>query len=282
MYTKKKSPFCIIDLRSDEAAKALISRSILSKAIYELWGSGKDYESLIEDIKNNSAIDPLKYHHASFRFEVDSFMVKHTALQRSELIASFSFLPFKGPVKMKNPDLEMCVFEDYVHEASAPHMLYLGRWIANGSRDAVTKYDLKKRRYISRTSMDSQLSLVTANMVLAAPGKTVFDPFVGTGSFTVSCAHFGAVTIGSDIDGRSIRGTNNRDVVSNFQQYGTVSNLLDNFISDLTHTPLRMVRFLDGIVCDPPYGVREGPKVLGYRGEKEAKLVMIDGVPAHL
>lgn len=184
---------------------------------------------------------------------------------------------------MKNPDLEMCVFEDYVHEASAPHMLHLGRWIANGSRDVATKYDLKKRNYISRTSMEAQLALVTANMVLAAPGKTIFDPFVGTGSFTVSCAHFGAVTIGSDIDGRSIRGVEaGRNVVSNFQQYGTVNNLLDNFISDLTHTPLRMVRFLDGIVCDPPYGVREGPKVLGYRGEKEAKLVYVDGVPAHL
>jgi len=225
----------------------------------------------------------LKHQHESFRFEVDSFMVKHTALQRAELIESFKFLPFKGQIRMKNPELEMCVFEDYVHEASAPHMLYLGRWIANGNRDAATKYDLKKRKYISRTSMEAQLALVTANMVLAAPAKTIFDPFVGTGSFTVSCAHFGAVTIGSDIDGRSIRGVEaGRNVVSNFQQYGTVNNLLDNFISDLTHTPLRMVRFLDGIVCDPPYGVREGPKVLGYRGEKEAKLVYVDGVPAHL
>ena len=105
---------------------------------------------------------------------------------------------------------------------------------------------------------------------------------VGTGSFTLSCAHFGASTLGSDIDGRSIRGTTERNVVSNYQQYGTVSQLLDNFISDLTHTPLRVVRFLDGIVCDPPYGVREGPKVLGYRGEKEAKFVYVDGVPAHL
>jgi tRNA G10 N-methylase Trm11 len=31
--------------------------------------------------------------------------------------------------------------------------------------------------------MDAELSLITANMALAAPGKLFFDPFVGTGSF---------------------------------------------------------------------------------------------------
>lgn len=183
---------------------------------------------------------------------------------------------------MKDAELQMCIFEDYILDAPSPHMLYIGRRIAGSDRDAITKYDLKKRHYISRTSMDAELSLVTANMVLAAPGKTIFDPFVGTGSFTISCSHFGAMTMGADIDGRSIRGTPGRDVFSNFQQYGLVSKLFENIISDLTHTPLRPVRFLDGIVCDPPYGVREGPKTLGYRGEKEAALVMIDGQPAHL
>ncbi|KAK8038247.1 hypothetical protein PG994_015014 [Apiospora phragmitis] len=51
----------------------------------------------------------------------------------------------------------------------------------------------------------------------------------------------------------------------NFEQYG-LKNLLGNcFVCDLTNSPVRKARFLDGILCDPPYGVREGLKVLGAR-----------------
>lgn len=36
-------------------------------------------------------------------------------------------------------------------------------------------------------------------------GTFVFDPFVGTGSILVAAAHLGAVTLGADIDIRSLR-----------------------------------------------------------------------------
>jgi len=276
-----QSPFCIVRLESEQAAKALITRSILAQSIYELWGAGKDDNELINRVKDNSAINARTYHE-SFRFDFDSFKVKRTMAEQRELINSFQFLPFKGQVKMKDPELQICIFEECEKQENSPNMVYLGRRVATSDRDSIHKYDLKKRHYISRTSMEAELSLVTANMLLAAPGKVVFDPFVGTGSFTVACAHFGALTLGGDIDGRSIRGTPGRDLLSNFHQYGLVNNLFDSIISDLTNTPIRAVRFLDGIVCDPPYGIREGPKVLGYREGKEAVLVMIDGVPAHL
>lgn len=185
---------------------------------------------------------------------------------------------------MRNPDLQLYVFEDYNdRDSAAPTSVFLGREIAKSDRDAISTYSLKTRRYISRTSMDAELSLVTANIVLAAPGKILYDPFVGTGSFSVTGAHFGSAALGSDIDGRSIRGiAPGKDLESNFVQYNLMHNYLDSFIADLTHTPLRRGQYLDGIICDPPYGVREGPKVLGYRGDKEAKIVYIDGVPAHM
>lgn len=183
---------------------------------------------------------------------------------------------------MSGADLEMCIFEEYELKAPSPKMLYLGRFVGSSSRDAVARYDLKKRRYISTTSMDSELALVTANMALAAPGKLFYDPFMGTGSFPVACAHFGAMALGSDIDGRSIRGKQGRNVLSNFEQYGLMKNWMDSFVSDLTNTPLRSVRYLDGIVCDPPYGVREGLKVLGTKDGSGSELVLVDGKPAHL
>ena len=183
---------------------------------------------------------------------------------------------------MKGAELELVIFEDFEHRVPEPHDLYLGRFIKKSGRDAVIQYDLKKRHYISTTSMDSELSLVTANLTHAGPGRLIYDPFMGTGSFPIACAHFGAVVIGSDIDGRSIRGKGGRSVTSNFDQYNLADLYLDGFISDITNTPLRRGRWLDGIVCDPPYGVREGLKVLGRKDGEGKEPVIIDGKPAHL
>lgn len=184
---------------------------------------------------------------------------------------------------MKNPEASFHVFEDYAPKTPVPKYLYLGRFIAESGRQAKTTYDLKKRHYISTTSMDAELALLTANIALAAPGKIFFDPFMGTGGFPLAAAHFGAYVCGSDIDGRSIRGTGGsarkgqvgkKDVAGNFAQYGLSSQYLGAFVSDLTNTPLRLPSprdnglrsgYLDGIICDPPYGVREGLKVLGAR-----------------
>lgn len=114
--------------------------------------------------------------------------------------------------------------------------------------------------------MDSELALITANLALARPGAFVYDPFVGTGSFPVAAAHFGALTFGSDIDGRSIRGAGGRrSVRGNFAQYGLLDFWGGFFAADLTNTPLVRRRWLDAILCDPPYGVREGLRVLGAR-----------------
>lgn len=55
--------------------------------------------------------------------------------------------------------------------------------------------------------MDSELAFLTANMTLAGEGKVFYDPFIGTGSLPIACAHFGAHVLGSDIDGRMVRGT---------------------------------------------------------------------------
>jgi len=57
--------------------------------------------------------------------------------------------------------------------------------VAQGNRDLVAAFDLKKRPYLGPTSMDNELALVMANMVLAGKGKLCFDPFVGTGSILV-------------------------------------------------------------------------------------------------
>lgn len=183
---------------------------------------------------------------------------------------------------MTNADQTFSIFEDCDWGNPTPKHIYFGRYIAGTQRDAINTYSLKKRNYISTTSMDSELALITANITLAAAGKLFYDPFVGTGSFPIACSHFGAMTMGSDLDGRMVRGKKGQNIVTNFQQYGLLDRYLDGFISDLTYCPLREVRILGGIICDPPYGVREGLKVLGTRDGSGKEAVFIEGEAAHL
>ncbi|KAI9698940.1 MAG: hypothetical protein M1836_003129 [Candelina mexicana] len=277
------SPYCIIRLPNEAAARALIQRSILSKGIYELWGCGITHPELHEDVQRRTESRWIHYSQTTFKFEVDAFQGKRSAFEQQQLIESFKYMGFRGPIKMRNPEQEFCVFEHYSFKNDpVPSKVYLGRRIAGSARDILNTYDLKKRKYISTTSMDSELALVTANLTLAAQHKIFYDPFVGTGSFPIACSHFGAMALGSDIDGRSVRGKEKRNILTNFEQYGLVDMFVDSFISDLTHTPLRQSMLFDGIVCDPPYGVREGLKVLGSRDGLGKELVIIDGQPAHL
>ena len=257
----------------------------MAQGIYELWGQGPTYEALHESIKKGTASKWPEYENASFRFVVEGYRGGKSAEDHRRIIDGFSYLGFKGSPRMRGADVTFRVFEDYDLDSSTPKYLYFGRFIAESCRNEAKKtYDLKKRHYISTTSMDAELTLLTANIAHVAPGKLFYDPFMGTGGFPIACAHFGATVFGSDIDGRTIRGlggsarrgqTGKYDVMGNFKQYGFESSYLGSFVSDLTNTPLRIVPYdkdftngyLDGIVCDPPYGIREGLKVLGSRQE---------------
>ena len=284
VYYEQSKPYCILRLPSDDVARALLRRSILCQSIHELWGLGADYEQLRMNVKERTlALGTAKYQHCSFRFRFDSFQGKRSSEKQREIVESFRFLGFQGPIRMRDAELQLTVFEYSELHASEPGMLYLGRWVADSIRDVIPKYDLKKRKYIGLTSMDAELSLVTANMTHAGPGRVAYDPFVGTGSFSVAAAHFGASVLGSDIDGRPIRGSPSCNHLSNYTQYNLMHHFLDNFVADLTHTPLRAGPCLDAIMCDPPYGVREGLHVLGYREQgRDTAPVFIDGVAAHM
>ncbi|KAK5690891.1 hypothetical protein LTR97_012054 [Elasticomyces elasticus] len=281
--------FCDVDslLAAEDpeaAAKTLVSRSILSTGIYELWASGVDYESLHADVRTRTEALWPRFSKQSFRFKIDSFHGSHTLDEHRSIIETFKYMAFEGPIQMKNPTNKFDVFEDYELDAPLPRRLFFGRQVAESDRRAVHKYDLKKRSYIATTSMDAELSLVTANIAQAAPGGLMYDPFMGTGSFPVACAHFGATVFGSDLDGRSIRGKGGRSVKGNFEQYATSSQYLGGLVADVTNSPIREERILQGIVCDPPYGVREGLKVLGSTRIALQEVVYLahNGMPAHL
>jgi len=332
-------------------ARAFASNSILAKSIHELYATASDYPTLHSRIKALPLETWTSYQDVSFKFSIDAFFGKRSTSEQRSIIESFSYLPFHGKIVMKRPNEEFVVSEEWelltpeehsiLHQSCDPRVsrpgdadqddsiagtiealksrrpkrLFFGRYIGGTKRDLIDKHDLKKRPYISTTSMDAELALVTANLALAGHGKLFLDPFVGTGGFMVAAAELGAITLGSDIDGRSFRGKGkglDRGVGKNFVRYGLQDRFGDCLTSDLTNSPfrwpgkvsgLKSSRWLDGIICDPPYGVREGLKVLGRRiqdadtppfessGENESSIAtrrpvhngpyFVDGVPSH-
>ncbi|KEF57214.1 uncharacterized protein A1O9_07404 [Exophiala aquamarina CBS 119918] len=304
------SPFCVIRFpglasrikqleRIDATIRAFEARSVLSKSIYELWGQGQTYDELHENVRKQSGHLWDRFRQSSFKFSVDSYGSTRGVSKQRELINSFSFLGFQGKISMRNPEVEFAVMEEWLDALAASRptaamdsatadsfdsvagtrltRVFLGRKLGESSRHLKERHDLKKRPYISTTSMDAELALITASLALAAPGKLFLDPFVGTGGFMIAAAELGAMSFGSDIDGRSYKGKGTgieSGVGANFKKYSLHHLFGDCLTSDLTNTPFRNIagshqlndrRWLDGIVCDPPYGVREGLKVLGTR-----------------
>ncbi|EFY84878.1 RNA methylase family protein [Metarhizium acridum CQMa 102] len=278
------SPFCIARLPSVRDAQRLIRRSILAQSVHELWGTGATFDALHQSVKERTSKLWADYKSVSFKFTIDSYQGTHSNNERLSIINTFDYLPFEGPIRMSQPDETFTVFEQWPFNSvplgiEKPTNIYLGRLVGKSSRETVLKFDLKKRGYISTTSMDSELSLITANIALAGPGKLFYDPFVGTGSFPIACACFGAMAWGSDIDGRSIRGEGGaKSLRGNFQQYYIKQRLGDVFAADLMNSPIKRDRRIwDGIVCDPPYGVREGLRVLGLKDPEKTPWLVEQG-----
>ncbi|TYG36521.1 hypothetical protein ES288_D13G071300v1 [Gossypium darwinii] len=245
------SPFYFVDLPSEDVAENVANRSILVKGIYELWGEGGSYEELEEAVKSYPDERKLPYlgSESTFKITVDSFGKVMSLLEQNERIRGLSYIPFKGRVNLKNPDHNFWLMEtdDTATNNGLPPVaqrrIFFGREVGGADRKLLPTYQLKSRNYLGPTAMDAEMAFLMANQAQAAPGKLVYDPFVGTGSILVSAAHFGAMTMGADIDIRVVRDGRGPDcnVWSNFKQV------------------------FDAIICDPPYGVRAGGRKSGGR-----------------
>ncbi|KAF9363199.1 hypothetical protein BGX34_004663 [Mortierella sp. NVP85] len=284
-----ESPFLIVEVESAEKAALLLNRAILIKTIIELWGTGSSWDELIDKVKEHPERWP-PYLYTTFKFSVVTFGGTIEMKDKPEIIDRFAFTGFLGKIDLKNPEEEFLLIADYGIDPNCKiaHTFYMGRLVGHGKRDLIEKFNVKKRRYIGNTTMDAELSLIMANQALCGPGKLVYDPFVGTGSFLMTCAHFGAMTMGSDIDGRQIRGKGKASVHSNSEQYGLTGRVLDTLVFDICHAPWRKVNggIFDAIVTDPPYGVRAGAKTLGRKDSAkqatEPRMAVDEGVYAHL
>lgn len=270
------SPFHLVNLPSEEIARNVANRSILVKGIFELWGEGSSLEELEESIIKypDERKQPYLTSDSTFKIAVDTFGKAISFEEQNGRIRSFSYIPFKGRVNLKNPDHTFWLIEtdNYGSSNGLPPIVgrkvFFGREIGAADRKLLPTYQLKSRTYLGPTAMDAEMAFLMANQAQAKPGRLVYDPFVGTGSILVAAAHYGAMTMGADIDIRVVRDGRGPDcnVWSNFKQYGLPMPIA-LLRADNNLPPWRsgLKEVFDAIICDPPYGVRAGGRKSGGR-----------------
>lgn len=286
---------------SDRDVQMVLDRAILVKDFIELWAEAKSLQELHIQLQGRlDLFEPFRQE-SSFKFLVKSYGKAYTPKEQVEIINTFAYTSLKGPIRMKDPEVIYGVFVDRLEDGA--EYFYFGRYVGRSLRGRhIEAMDLKKREYLGTTSMDAELSLIMSNMGQAQPGSFVYDPFVGTGSFLYTCSYFGAYTMGSDIDGRQMRGkakssTMNRgpkykksegllaeteefpSIFTNVKQYNLTGLVLDCLVFDMAHHPFSDRLKLSAIVTDPPYGVRAGAKKLGAATLKDSKPIPLEYRP---
>lgn len=269
--------FYYITLHSEKEAAALAARTVLLRAVYVPAGHGTDYEACQASLKAPSfaaALDPVRDPSApTFRCVVDAFGRSLSLDEQLVRIHRFSDLlrTFPGRVDLKRATFDICILEDafpvrghgYKAAPDAPRQVFLARRVADGQGGIGSRYSLKRRRYIGPTSMDAELAFVMANMAGVGDGSLVLDPFCGTGSILVACRAVGAHVMGGDINMLALRGKGKeRDIGANFRQYG-LDGPLGLLRMDVLNSAVRVsaAGWFDAVVCDPPYGIKEGMRV---------------------
>lgn len=316
--------FSIVDVPDEASVRALCTRSVLIKAVYEVWGMGTSLDEAVEATKaaysSNSwgaekgredgawGIDRSLFGvENSWCVDIQLLYKKVPSAEKDAYRNRFKFLDFLGPVKLRDPEVNVTVVLDYFDEYATKAkdsnsnaaeantktpLVYCGRVLAKGGmREELRKYDLKKRLYLGPTTLDHGLAFLMANMAGVKPGHVCLDPFVGTASLLIALAHHGAFCMGTDIDVRVIRGmmyagsSRQTDSDSVSKQDGTEEIRRDIFTTfrDYSLPPPELTRLdlhsfmkhyhhsafgtFDSIVTDPPYGIRAGGRKSG-RAEK--------------
>ena len=286
-------PWVILELNSENEAQQILSRSISTKYCIHLWSSSTKRKDL--HTKNKAFIDQniekLKKDYFgsnhSFKIIIDAFMKKFHNKEKHERIESFSYIPFKGEVSLKDPQVTLVSLEFYGYDHNnlpeEPFNLFFGRLIGDGQRDLISQFSLKKRCFIGNTSMDPQLSFLMTNLACVRTGSLMLDPFCGTGSLMLCAARFGAHVVGTDIDYLTLHArtkpsrvncgkkrSSDESLRRNFIQVGgkkLESKFLGVIVADASNPPYHkdLGLMFDAIITDPPYGIREPAEKVGIK-----------------
>ncbi|KAG8444262.1 hypothetical protein GDO86_009446 [Hymenochirus boettgeri] len=282
-------------------ARRLMKRTVCAKSLFELWGHGKTFTEFQQSIQNYPLEKMVPYLQPNSTYKIIIHAFNKTLTQKEKIVKidALEFLPFKGKVNLHNAENIFYVLENYGSDPNNtpddPYEIYFGRWIADGQRELINSYSVKKRHFIGNTSMDAGLAFIMANHARVKPNDVVFDPFVGTGGLLVSCAHFGAYVCGTEIDYSTAHGLGkatrmnqkwrgpDENIRANLRQYGLEKYYLDVLVSDASKPIWRKGQLFDCIITDPPYGIRESTRKTGTQKEiMKTELLPESHIPANL
>lgn len=271
--------FFYADLHSEAEAVAVAARSVLLRAVYVPVGHGRDYAECVASVDKPPFLGALSALRdprpaQSFRCYVDAFGSSVSVPRQLDKIHTFSHVlrTLPGVVRMAGADHELWILEDAFpvlghgrrsEAPDTPRQVFLARRVATGDGRVRADFSLKKRAYIGPTSMDAELAFVMAGMARVRPGTLVCDPFCGTGGVLVACAARGAHVVAADINLLALRGkSNTQTLAANFAQYGLHAPI-GVCRADVMHGAFRRGKMglFDAVVCDPPYGIKEGTRV---------------------
>ena len=113
---------------------------------------------------------------------VDTFNHKLEMKEKVAKIEELNFLPFKGKIDLKSSTNVFHLIECY-DEADQTKVMkfYFGKHLIDGNRKLIVELALSKRKFISNTSMDAELSLIMANLAKVKENDIVYDSFCGSG-----------------------------------------------------------------------------------------------------
>ncbi len=274
------------NLTPDMCAR-VCERSMLVQGFYEEYAQGTTYEQLVAEMDVDRLRAQAYAPDVSLRVTVEVYGSSLTQKEKSHRIFRvLAVLTERVKVDLKNPTMNLLLFEQMRSRNNIDNelvKLYFAREVAINSNSLPFAYSLKERRFLNTTSMDPCLSFVMANLGLCRPGSLVFDPFVGSGSVLVSCAHFGAYCAGSDYDPRVFHDDAAQlTIADNFLQYGFPQRFLGVIRADFSQKWMIRRPMFDAVITDPPYGVREGIKKIGRKPNKPKKQRPAEDAPGYV
>lgn len=272
------------------------ARAVGCRGAFEVWGTGDTVEACA------AAADAVPAEHIRDRvpgpWRVESVVIgAKRSRHGGDLGARMRhfdhlFDSLEGrPIQLRGPAHEVWLLEDQrtregggVLPGDPPRFRLLLRLptATPDTRALLGPLDLRKRAFVSTTSLKADRALMLCNLGLAdaGPGATLLDPFCGSGSLLLAAAALGAATVGADIDWRMVsdnrwpiairptadrpgRGTEAVRMRDNFVEAGlpepTALLTVDMAAPDAAARLLQANggRPYDALVTDPPYGRRE-------------------------
>ena len=272
-----------------EALRRVASRAVLVHAAYEVWGEGTTYEVCAAAANGMADADPrlAPFLAGKGKRWAARCLVFGAACGRRKSLTDLpqkleAFRPLlkrlPGPVDLKRPELQLALLEDGDAAQGEPlHRVFFARELCRGAHGKTQKLSLKRRGYVTTTSMDARTSLVMANVAGLREGDRVLDPFAGSGGLLLAAAEMGAgVTVGVDVNCTIDLGK----VTANFEAQGLAPPA--RYLFGDAASPEIQAELMGGglgpfdvIVADPPYGKREKGAARAEGAAQEAVATLV-------